>query len=73
MIELSDKMFLSEQQLLRTRLILVMKHRDQALMDIAREIGVTRATMMKFINGTDTTFRVLNKIERYCLNHEGKQ
>jgi len=68
---MSDRTFLSNQQPLRSRLILVMKEQDKSLMEISRGIGCTRDTMMKFINGRDTTWRVLSKIEKYCVLNEG--
>jgi predicted transcriptional regulator len=70
--EVSDVLYMNNQQVLRSRLIRVLKYDIRTIMKTSEEIGIARNTLFTFINGKDTTWSVLNKIEFYIIKQEKK-
>ena len=64
------KNYLENQDALRSRLLLIMKHSEQPLRKIADEIGIIPLTLKTFIGGKDTDWPRLCKIEKYVVKYE---
>lgn len=65
-----DKNYLSNQDALRSRLLKIMKESEQPLRAIANEIGIVVGTLITFIDGKDTDWPRLCKIEKYIVKYE---
>jgi len=65
-----DKSYLRDQSPLRKRLIVIMKHSEQCIAHVAREIGFAKLTLTTFLDGKDTNWPCLCKIEKYVLKYE---
>jgi hypothetical protein len=55
---------------LRSRLIVIMKYSEQPVNKIAKEIGIVPSTLKTFMEGKDTDWPRLCRIEKYIVKYE---